>query len=129
MLESLSILLFCALVVLAVLAFAYPWQIRGPLSQILLHAPLLAIPCFVAYEAVTPVESDRLADLPILALLTVFSFLCYCVKIFALHTPVELAPVRQRALSPVARDYRSPRPVADAPVPAVLAVATHAPRH
>ncbi len=85
--DAIPILLFCCMAALSVLSCAYPWRLETRFSQMMLHAPLLMIPCFLAYEIFIPTNIGVRFDLAIVALLLIASFFCYFIKLFALHRP------------------------------------------
>lgn len=95
--DTLPILLFCCMVAITVFSFAYPWRVEGPVSRVLMHTPLLLIPCFIAYEASIPMNLEIRFDLVVVAMLMIASFFGYCVKWFALQRPPQISAPRRPA--------------------------------
>lgn len=79
--DTISAILFWAMLIMSFFVFIYPWRVRGRVSRVLAHVPVLFPILLVIYETLMPRDENIRADLIVLLGLFVLVSLCYAAKL------------------------------------------------
>lgn len=73
--------LFYAVIALTIFSTIYPWRMKGILSRLLLHVPILVVVLYGSYESLVPIQESIRVDALVLVPCVGLALGVYVVKL------------------------------------------------